>query len=536
MFDTKYRIDLSAFSGKDDIELFANATAYLKEHPDTTLVVPPRTYVLTSELARDQQQKVMNGEFGGNPQRIMFNPKYEYTRGIHLDGLKNCRLEAYGSLFLVDGFMEPVSITNCENVEVCGFAIDHKRKPYSRAIVTELERAAEGELDSCILRFDDECPLTPNSPMHLRNHFYDKYERRRVEAYVEEAEFVDSHHIRARVTKTDALKNGTEYYVVHTFHSRPAILIEYSKDTYLTDVTIHSQPGMGVVGNRSENIIATRLNVTPSQGHHMSTNTDGTHFTSIKGLLRMQNCNFYAQGDDFVNVHGYFHAVVKRDAPNICYLQEKTPDGTHSQSLDYPDVGDLMELTSHSTLEVLDTLKVVAVETMPDEWMCRVTFDHDLPEDTTGLMLADITRLPEVEVLGCSAAEHFARSILIKSRKALIENNILRDIRGTAIAVAAESYWFEGVCPSNVIIRNNVIIDTSHSSDKTAGIYIKADCGAPKGQSIHNVVVENNVIYAPNCKNAIYARNVEGLYMKNNICTTLKEPIQIEDSTNIKLS
>lgn len=535
MLETKNRISLNQFSGKDDIELFANATAYLKEHPDTTLVVPPRTYLLTSELAREQQQKVMNGEFGRNPQRIMFNPKYVYTRGIHLDGLRNCRLEAYDSLFLVDGFMEPVSITNCENVEVCGFRIDHKRKPYSRAVVTELEELEDNKYNRCILKFDDECPLTPNSPMRLRNHFYDKYERKSIDAHVEEYEFIDAHHIRAYVTKTPELKNGTEYYVVHTYHSRPAILIEYSKDTYLTDVTIHSQPGMGVVGNRSENIIATRLSVVPSQGHHMSTNTDGTHFTSIKGLLRMQNCNFYAQGDDFVNAHGYYHAIVKRDAPNICYLQEKTPDGTHAQSLDYPDVGDLMELTSHDTLEILDTFKVVAVETMEDEWLCKVTFDRDLPENTDGLMLADITRLPEVEVIGCSAAEHFARSVLIKTRKALIENNIFRDTRGTAIAVAAESYWFEGVCPSNVIIRNNVIIDNSNSG-KTAGIYIKADCAHAKGQSIHNIVVENNVIYAPNCANAIYVRNVDGLVMKNNICTTREDPIHIDDCTNIKLN
>lgn len=536
MLITENIISLQNFNGSDDRELFANAALYLKNHPNTTLVVPPRTYLLSDEAARKQQQMVMDGSFGDNPQRIMFNPKYSYTRGIHLDGLKNCRIEAYDSLFLIDGFMEPISVTNCENVEICGFRIDHKRKPYSKAVITALNKSESGDSWDCILEFDRECPITEGTPMSLRNHFYDPYKHKNVEARVVRYEFIDAHHVRAELSASQDVQNGMEYYVVHTFHSRPAILIEYSKNIRLTDVTVHSQPGMGVVGNRSEDLILTRLNIVPSRGHHMSTNTDGTHFTSIKGLLRMENCNFSAQGDDFVNVHNYYHAVVKRDAPNICYLQEKTPDGTHAQSLDYPDVGDQMELTSHNTLETLDTFRVTAVEALEEEWMCKVTFDRELPEKLDGLMLADITRLPEVEIIGCSASEHFARSVLIKTRKALIENNVFRDVRGTAIAIAAESYWYEGVCPANVTIRNNMIIDSSASPEKTAGIYVRADSPHPIGQSIHNIVIENNLIYAPHCKNAIYARNVEGLHLKNNVCMTAEDAICITDCTNISLN
>ncbi len=408
---------------------------------------PPGVYNITSELAKEAQRKVMMREYGENPQPVMFNPRYEYTRGLSINGLHDCVIDAYGALFLVDGFMEPVSITNCSNVEVRGFTVDHKRKPYSKATITDLHLSESGT-QWCTLEFEE--PIFKETFLGLRALFYDPEAEKVLRGpYIAETRFVDEYHASACILGGN-VHNGIEVYIVHAYHSRPAILIEHSMNITLTDVTVNSQPGMGVVGNRCENITLTRLSVVPSRGHHMSTNTDATHFTSIKGKLKLKDCRFVGQGDDFVNVHAYYHAIVRRDAPNICYLQEKTPDGTHSQTLDYPDVGDLMELSSMDTLATLDTYKVIEVVPMPDEWMCKVVLDHDLPEITEGLAMADITRLPDVEITGCYAAEHFARSILIKTRSAIIEGNIFRDVFGTAIAISSEANWFEGVNPAKL--------------------------------------------------------------------------------------
>ena len=72
-------ISLNSFTGKDHMELFANAMEYMKNNPGTTLIVPPGEYLLTSKLARETQEHVMNGDYGRNPQPTMFNPKFEYT-------------------------------------------------------------------------------------------------------------------------------------------------------------------------------------------------------------------------------------------------------------------------------------------------------------------------------------------------------------------------------------------------------------------------------------------------------------------------
>ena len=212
---------------------------------------------------------------------------------------------------------------------------------------------------------------------------------------------------------------------------------------------------MGVVGNRSHNVTLSGLKVVPSLGHHMSTNTDATHFTSMTGLLRLENCTFEGQGDDFVNVHAYYHDIIERVSPCECYMQEKTPDGTHAQSLDYPDVGDCLELTDRQNMKLVDTFTVLECEPLPDRWKCRVVLDHPLPENTDGLILADVTRLPRLEVVGCHARTHFARSILIKTRDVLIEDNHFFDVQGSAVHVAPEAWWYEGVSPENVTIRGN---------------------------------------------------------------------------------
>ena len=37
------------------MDTFANAVAYMREHPGTALIVPKGEYILTGELARDTQ-------------------------------------------------------------------------------------------------------------------------------------------------------------------------------------------------------------------------------------------------------------------------------------------------------------------------------------------------------------------------------------------------------------------------------------------------------------------------------------------------
>ena len=268
----------------------------------------------------------------------------------------------------------------------------------------------------------------------------------------------------------------------------------------------------------------------------MSTNTDATHFTSMKGLLHFENCIFDGQGDDFTNVHGYYQSIISREGDFTCFMQEKTPDGTHAQTLDYPDVGDTLELTDKNTLQTVGLYKVMGCVPMHEEWMCKVTLDRPLPENTEDLVFSDITRLPRVELVNCTATRHFARSILLKNRDTLVENCTFRDVMGPAIVAAAESWWSEGVCPANITIRKNRIYNCAETWGEAGGIVIKADSDRAEGCSIYNIVIEDNIIECPNGKPGIFIRNTDGALIRNNrITTTATHPVHIESCRNVTL-
>lgn len=519
------------YASMDDDALAAlgKASSYLLEHPNADFMIPAETYRITSPLAREAMVHVLSGDWGENPQKVMFNPHYRYDSGFSLAGQHGTAVYADRATFLVDGFMEPVTIVDCTDVTLRGLTIDHLRKPYAFGTVASLSESLNGWRD-CVIRLDDACPITENSPIRLRYGFFDPETCANRYANAEPPVYIDAHHIRTRV-QGDCVRLGDAFCTVHTFHARPGILIERAKNVRLVDVTIHSQPGMGIVGNRSEDVVIEGLSVVPSRGQYWSSNTDATHFTAMKGLLRFSHCRFSHHGDDATNVHGYYQAVVGVCGGNTYLTQEKTPDGTHAQTLDYPDIGDTVEVSRIDSMEVVDTLTVVGCTSLPDAWMCRVTFDHALPEDTDGLILADVTRLPRVEFVDCDVSHHFARSVLLKNRDSLVENCTFHRAQGPAVVAAAEAYWYEGVCPANLTIRGCRITDCGMWGE-AAGIVVKADCDHPAGQTIRNVTITDNEISA-DAAHGIFVRNTDGVTIRGNRIHVQDAPVVIESCTHV---
>ncbi len=513
----------------DAVTALGQASAYLRAHPNTDFMIPAETYRITTPLAREAMAHVLSGDWGGNPQRVMFNPRYRYDSGFSFAGQTGTAVYADRTMFMVDGFMEPVSIADCESVTLRGLTIDHLRKPYAFGVVESLAEPVDGWRD-CVIRLDDACPITEKSPIHLRCGFFDPETRANRYANADSLAYFDPLHVKVRI-EGDCVRVGDVFCTIHTYHSRPAILIERAKNVHLIDVTIHSQPGMGIVGNRSEDVVIEGLSVVPSKGHFWSSNTDATHFTAMKGLLRFSHCHFSHHGDDATNVHGYYQAVIGKCGGNTYLTQEKTPDGTHAQTLDYPDIGDTVEVSRIDSMEVVDTLTVVDCTPMPDEWMCRVTFDHALPEQTDGLILADITRLPRVEFVECDVAHHFARSVLLKNRDSLVENCTFHRAQGPAVVAAAEAYWYEGVCPANLTVRGCRITDCGMWGE-AAGIVVKADCDHPAGKTIRNVAITDNEITADSA-HGIFVRNTNGVTIRGNRIQVQDTPVVTEDCANV---
>jgi len=290
---------------------------------------------------------------------------------------------------------------------------------------------------------------------------------------------------------------------------------------------------MGVVAHRSTDIRINRMRVVPSAGSHMSTNTDAVHITSCKGLVRIENSVFDGQGDDSLNIHTYYHSIEKADGC-ACTTVLRAPTGTHSQTADYPDAGDILELTDMHSLSCVGTYRVVSCARTPDPWRSELVLDRPLPDNTENLTLVNSTRMPRLEYVGNYCRSHLARSILVKIKDARIEGNTVMDVVGTGIYIAAEAWWYEGLCTTeNIIVRGNRIVNCGRDAQGArqrgcAGICVTIDAEKPHFPTHKNIVIEDNIIDCPDAPHGIYVSNTEHLTLNRNQVVSAAEPVVVE--------
>ena len=533
----------SEFAGADTAERFNNAMAALRENPGSVLEIEPGVYEITTDLAREAFNNVMSGAWGKYPQDVMFNPKYEYSIGIDMSRQKNTTLRAYGVKLIVDGFMEVVSITDSEGVTIEGLEIDHKRRPYSVGKVENCRKLNDNEV-AFDVALDEGNEIMEGTPLNLRYFIYNP-ETERLEwpyLYGPYGTYADPRHVTftGKYFLQDKDIEGWKFYIWHTFHSRPALLIQRSKDTTIRNVTVRSQPGMGITANRSENILLDGFRDIPAEGMHMSTNTDATHFTACMGKLIVRNSEFIAQGDDAINVHGYYHTVKEVNGCR-CIVKNECPDGTHTQTQDYPDPGDILEITDNRTLAVLGTVRVIdAVCSKESHKKCELLLDSPLPEDAAEkkLFLFNISKLPSLEFVGNLCKGNFARGVLAKTRNVYVHNNTFEDIMGSAVCIYAEQPWREGTVSGNVRVENNIMRRCEHLSPEGSIGGIEVGTHSPEKAvlpQIKNVSITGNVIDCPLTRTAITVEGVEGLKISGNTNLGSKNTVEVLNCTDVEI-
>ena len=129
---------------------------------------------------------------------------------------------------------------------------------------------------------------------------------------------------------------------------------------------------------------------------------------------------------------------------------------------------------------------------------------------------------------------HIARSVLVKIKDALIENNTIMDVVGTGIYIAAEAWWFEGLCTTEHIeIRRNRIVrcgrmGTAARPRGCAGICVTIDANNPTAATHKNIIIEDNIIDCPDSPHGVYVSNTANATVRRNRITSAAEPTVIE--------
>ena len=513
--------------GKDDTKALRKAAAYCRAHEGTTLEIPAGVYILRDTAAIRLEEEVLAGKYGGNPEPRMFVPYFPYVKGLDFTGCKDVTIEAQGAEILLEGWMQPVSIIDCKNFTLRGLTIDYKVQPHSEGRVVDIE---DGWFT---VQFDEDRQMAKKMPASRICVWDDRYGMISPKIYAfNKREVLPGNKMRFK-GKMDPALLGSTIGMTHTYHFRPAVFVGTSDNTVLEDVTIHSQPGMGVLGWDSHDIFMTGLKVVPRDGKRFSTNTDATHFSSCSGVIRFEGCTFLGQGDDATNVHGYYHNILGRSGDGWLLTALDAPTFTHSQETDVPRVGDRIEVTRISTLEPVITTEVTEVAWEPRSLQVSVKLRDSIPDDFGDYYLFNVSKIPDLEFRHCRVLGNFARGVLSKARNVIVEDNYFQGCTGSAIHVGAESNWKEGSFAASAQIRRNEIVNCGQSHGQQGGACgIAVIIGAPdtEGTYIHgDVTIEDNRIRSDvyESETGISVFNAASLTIRGNDISGCTDPVKL---------
>jgi hypothetical protein len=511
--------------GKDDSKAFTNALEKCRNYPGSTLNIPPGSYNFQNKKAMEFEYKGINGQYGEDVQGVFFKPKGEYVIALDFDKFKDITINAEGVTFIQEGWYEGVSITNAENVKIKGLTLTHKRPPFTEGVIVN------STAEYFDMKIDIKKYTFLTDDITGRVHYYDTEKEILYTGPANRKELLDKETIRIYSELKPVV--GHICILRHSAHIRAGILIKESKNIVLEDVTINSQPGMGIVGHRSEDIVMRNLKVVPAEGTVTSTNTDATHFTSCKGKIIFDGCEFGGQGDDCTNVHNYYWSLFEESGKDIRISVEGAD--LHALSLDFPDICDTLVLVSKYDLEPKEYYIVKNVKTSIEKWTVVLTLDKEIVYDLDEYYLTNITRRPSVEIVNNVVNSHLARAYLIKTGNVHIHGNFIKGSSGTAIQLGAESGWRESGPVENILIENNIITDCGFGRGRMRGTAISVEVNGiinPLSALNSNITIRDNIINALG-EVAIYVSYTDGVYISDNKITGSIYAVSIENSYSV---
>ena len=315
-------------------------------------------------------------------------------------------------------------------------------------------------------------------------------------------------------------------------------LIQYSKDITLENLHFAFLGNFSVLGQMSENLTYRYLSLEPEPGSGRTCAgfADFIHFSGCKGKITVENSRFVGAHDDPINVHGTHLAVTAFVAPNQILVRYMHPQTYGFQSF-FPE--DEVELLNAHTLLPAASFKVVEAE-MKNPREILVTLNRNVPDEIRkkeNWVIENVTYTPEVVIRNNYFSRVPTRGILITTRKkVLIEHNTFfrTQMSGVLIADDARS-WFESGRVEDVTIRDNRFLECG-----TPVIFIAPENDVNQGYVHRNIRIENNLFRMAGDKDAVVAKSVDGLEIKDNFFQTektgdLKELIQVKECKGVEI-
>lgn len=470
---------------------------------------------------------------------ISNNGSYVRHFAFDLTGISNLEIDGGGSIFMFKGYVCPFYVNKANKITLRNFEVDYERTFHSEGHIVAVSDSA---MD---VRFSQYYPYYIDDKSHLRCvddegteypwYYMLEFDPKRMEtAYMAGDQWTGT-NVKATDIGNSTVrlhrpglkgKVGNVISFGIAYRTVPAITIADSRDVSVRNVVLYHAGGMGVIAQRTRNILIDSLNVLPAPGKDrvVSVGADATHFVNCSGYLRMYNSHLANQTDDATNIHGVYYRIVDV-LPDRQLCVELANDAQYG--FDIFGAKPAIEFASAKSLVTYGHAKVKSYYAISDRKF-MLTLAGPAPANAKkGDVIAAEGDYPDVHIKGCYFGNNRARGLLLGSRgRMLIEDNVFHTPGAALLLEGDGRYWFEQAGVRNVIIRHNTFdncnfgpwghapIDTGSGIDKDyydSSFYNR------------NLLIENNIFRIHRAP-VLYFYSVDGITFRGNRIVRTNEP------------
>lgn len=502
------------------------------KYKNSSIIIEKGTYHFYPEKAYEQYSFITNHD--NSLRRIAFP----------INDFNGLTINAKGAKFIFHGVMMPFNIENSKNIDISGLTIDWHLPLHGEGLIEAndtinntfdirlaenmpytirneqlffIKEGFEHDLAHAIL-FDPKrkavayqtskyTPLKITNPIKIRNkdkfdfnNYIDfripEYEKQNQE-YAIKAKEIAPGLIRIYSNNKKLLPPVGMVLVCKGRFGKDrianAFYIHKSSNIKLRNLTINYAGGMGILGERSKDITLESVNIltNPENNLMVSTTADATHFSSCKGKIVINNCDFKHQLDDAINVHGAYVLVEDVLAPNKIGVRI----GHFQQAgFQFAETGDTVGFINQHKSAGVEFKAIVKSYYKLNKDYYIITFHKKIGHKLNkGYIIENLDWYPEVTITNNIFADNRARGILLKSpKKTIVKNNYFSNMmQAILISGGINTWWYESGGAQDITIENNTFGDCNYDGGERPVISISGKLNN-KGRMLGKIIIENN--------------------------------------------
>ena len=470
------------------------ALAYPKEMQSFTEADKQAQRDAGSALVRD----IRTAYESGAPEITVADGYYRLYNPISLEGAENFEIKGKDVNIIMEKTGLALSMSDCRNVKVSGLKIDYDPLSFTQGVVTYVDRQAK----KFAIKIDNGYP-EPNAGWAWN----------RVIPYEATGNIILPVQHNDRITQAEPLGNkeylismsGDSFFadtvplepgcmiVIANRKNDGAVRLSETQNCTLENVAVYSSPGFAVTdsgGYGDNKFINLKITARPDTNRRLSSSADGFHtFNKVKGPT-LDNCEISHVEDDIMNLNTSCNYVFDVLGPRTVRVV--------ANRILCANVGEAMKIFDLDTMEIKEEATVAAVSAVSDSRYLEmvadvpaftaseynrnsnvlstgtysiydVTFDRDVNVLPFDILTSDGQACTGTVIKNSKFHHGFVRGISLRAPQTVIENCTFDTICNAAIDMEMYSFWLEGPCATDVVIRNNsfhncvygAVLDTS---------------------------------------------------------------------------